>query len=362
MLPARIGQFDTEPDPSFADRETYAVNLIGESLKTVAFIGIKQHGRFVPRATCFFVTQPEFGFNFLHLVTAEHVISGLLTKGYEIWLRVNVYGPKGAVEIPIPDASTIFKFHPDNENEATDVAVCPFSDRSTDEQTGEIIHAAIRSFRLDKEAQGFIPNEQFEKATIGLGAEVAIIGLFRSHYGTNQNVPVVRVGNISAMPGEPIFTKYAGHIKAYLIEARSISGLSGSPVLVVPDSAILLAAAMKGHVLMEQGCALLGLMHGHFDVRNLNEDVVTEEDAPERSVHTGMGVVVPLSKIIETVNHPDLIEMRKTTAKRLREEKGATADVVADDVPVSDANPRHLEDFTRLVDVAARKRPQGDQT
>ena len=27
-----------------------------------------------------------------------------------------------------------------------------------------------------------------------------------------------------------------------------------------------------------------------------------------------------------------------------------------------DANPSHLEDFTRLVDVAARKRPQGDQT
>ena len=28
----------------------------------------------------------------------------------------------------------------------------------------------------------------------------------------------------------------------------------------------------------------------------------------------------------------------------------------------SDANPNHLEDFKRLVDVAARKRPQGDQT
>jgi hypothetical protein len=213
-----------------------------------------------------------------------------------------------------------------------------------------------------------VPTEEFEKKVIGLGAEVAVVGLFRSHYGTNQNVPIVRVGNISAMPGEPVFTKYAGHIKAYLIEARSIAGLSGSPVLIVPDSAILLAHMMRGQRLGgdqglgDQGCALLGLMHGDFDVKNLNEDVVTDEDAPNRGVHTGIGVVVPLAKIIDTINHPDLIEMRKAAAKQLREEKGATADVVADDAPVSDANPHHLEDFTRLVDVAARKRPQGDQT
>jgi hypothetical protein len=56
--------------------------------------------------------------------------------------------------------------------------------------------------------------------------------------------------------------------------------------------------------------------------------------------------------------------MRKTTAKRLREEKGATADVIADDAPsavsppASDENPNHLKDFTRLVDVAARKKPK----
>ena len=31
-------------------------------------------------------------------------------------------------------------------------------------------------------------------------------------------------------------------------------------------------------------------------------------------------------------------------------------------VSADDANPNHLKDFTRLVDVAARKRPQGDQT
>jgi hypothetical protein len=357
-----VGCYDRHPDPFFAERDFYTVNIISEALKTVAFLGIKKDGKFVPRATCFFVNYTDCGHRFLHLVTAEHVISGLLLRGHQIWLRVNVDGPKGVIEAPI--AADSFRFHPENEQEPTDVAVCPFSD-VFDDHEGRF-NLAVRAMSLDVDDEvGFSPTDEFWKENIGLGAEIGIIGLFRSHYGTNQNIPVVRVGNISALPGEPIFTKYAGHIKAYLVEARSIAGLSGSPVLVIPDSAVLLAKLIAKQKIPKQGCALLGLMHGHFDVPNLNEDVVTDDDAPERGVHTGMGVVIPLNKIIETIKHPDFIAMRKEIVGRLREQKGAKADFIADDlVSAVDAgeNPRHLEDFKRLVDVAARKRPQGDQT
>ena len=130
-----------------------------------------------------------------------------------------------------------------------------------------------------------MPTEEFTKKSIMLGAEIAIVGFFRSHYGKNKNVPIIRAGNISALLGEPIFTKYAGYIQGYLIEARSIAGLSGSPVFVFPDPAILLAKGLVGD--MGQGAALLGLMHGHFDVPNLNEDVVADEDEPSRGIHTG---------------------------------------------------------------------------
>ena len=267
QLASRIGQYDRYPDPYFAKRDLYVVNLISEALKTVAFIGIKQDGIFVPRATCFFVNYSEYGYKFLHLVTAEHVISGLLLKGHKLWLRVNVYGPKGAIELPISDADKVFKFHPENEREATDVAILPFSARYTDEETGETFDCAIRAMSLDSnDPMGFVPTEDFAKKSIGLGVEIGIIGLFRSHYGTNKNIPVVRVGNISMMPGEPVSTKYAGHIKAYLVEARSIAGLSGSPVLVFPDTAIVLAHVMKGF--NQQGCALLGLMHSHFTAKS----------------------------------------------------------------------------------------------
>jgi hypothetical protein len=366
MLTARIGQYDRDPDPYFAERD-YDVHLIPEALKCVAFLGIKKGGKFLPRATCFFVQYTEFGHSFCHLVTAEHVVSGLLSKGHDLWLRVNVYGKKGAMTFAIPDAGKVFRFHPNNENEATDVAICPCAPQFQDEETGETVHIAMRALRLDADAEdGFLPRGDFAEKRIGLGAEIAIIGLFRSHYGTNQNIPIVRVGNIAAMPGEPVHTDYAGYIKAYLIEARSIAGLSGSPVLIFPDSAVILAEGIAKRRIDQQGCALLGLMHGHFDVPNLNEDVVADEDAPERGVHTGIGVVVPVEKIVETLRHPDLTAMRKETAERLRKEKGATADIITDDVaasaapPANDENPKHREDFNSLVGAAARKLARED--
>jgi hypothetical protein len=359
MLTARIGQYDSDPDPYFAERDD--VRLDDIALKCVAFIGIKRGDRFVPRATCFFVSQIQFQHQFCSLVTAEHVVSGLLSKGHDLWMRINVHGPKGAVVIPIRDATAAFYFHPDNESHATDVAVSPMPTHYQDEKTGELHQFDINYLQLTGHPDNFVPNETF-KEKVGLGSDVAVIGLFRSHFGENRNVPIVRIGNISALPGEPVYTKYAGYLQAYLVESRSISGLSGSPVFAVADTALFVVEALAQRGMPKtQHLALLGLMHGHFDVPNLNEDVVSDDDMPERSVHTGIGVVIPIEKIIETLNHPDLIAMRKKTVERLRDRKGATPDLIDEaDLPASDENPNHREDFTRLLGEAARIRKSED--
>src|SRR6266508_3127203 len=360
MLIARIGRYNDDPDPFFVERDA-RVNLSDKVLKSVAFIGIKKDGRFQPRATAFFVSYEEDQHKFDHLVTAEHVIAGLLTGGHDIWLRVNLKnGDGGEVRLDGPGA---FRFHP-NENERTDVAVCPFSPNALgNDATGETLSADTVSLVLDESERGFLPTEEFAKQSMGLGGQIAIVGLFRSHYGKNRNIPIVRVGNISALPGEPVWTRYAGYLSAYLIEARSIAGLSGSPVFALSDYATVLANNLRGGA-VKQMAALVGLMHGNFDIPNLNEDVVADEDAPTRSVHTGIGVVIPVSKILETIRHPELTDMRKARVERLRK-TGATADVSSDDnvvvsPPASDANPKHREDFKRLLDAAARKPPQED--
>jgi hypothetical protein len=66
------------------------------------------------------------------------------------------------------------------------------------------------------------------------------------------------------------------------------------------------------------------MMVGHFDVKNLNEDVVVEDESGTTAtgIHTGIGVVVPASKIIETIEHPDLVQRRKKRAVEIREQAG----------------------------------------
>jgi hypothetical protein len=326
MLIVRIGYGECL-DPFFVDRWAH-MNLSRQILKSVVFVGIKKNDRFQPRATAFVVRYEEDQHKFDHLVTAEHVISGLLAQGHDIWLRMNLKNGEGAEVRFDPSA---FRFHPNNEKDPTDVAVSPFDPNGLENnETGEKFSIDSVALILNGSGgDGFLPSEEFTKEAIGLGSEIAIVGLFRSHYGKNKNVPIVRVGNIAALPGEPVLTSYTGYVSAYLIEARSIAGLSGSPVFALPDPAATVAKALRTGK-MGQGAALLGLMHGHFDVPNLNEDVVSDTSAPAQSVHSGIGIVIPVNKILETIKHPELTAMRKAVVTNLRK-GGPMADVISDD-------------------------------
>ena len=338
------------------------MNISDAALRSVAFLGTMERGKFIPRATCFFVQIIEDQHRFDHLVTAEHVISGLLTRGQEIWLRVNL--SNGGVHIGKLDADE-FRYHPNSEQEPTDVAVCPIVLGLINEKTGEAVQMEVQSLALNG-IGSLLPDDLFRKQYMGRGGEIAIVGLFRSHFGQNRNIPIVRIGNISMLPEEPVKTEYAQYVKAYLVEARSIAGLSGSPVFALPDLTLELAKGLlkaKGGIGIPfaQGAALLGLMHGHFDVPNLNEDVVTDENAPQRGIHTGIGVVIPVEKIIETVNHPELVSIRKKIVRE-HPERGATADLANDGVAGDDANQHHREGFTSLLNAAAKPRERDGQT
>jgi hypothetical protein len=152
----------------FCEAGWRAVNLRGDILKCVAFIGIKKDGRFQPRATAFVIRYKEDQHDFDHLVTAEHVIAGLLSRGHDIWLRFNIKNGDG-VEVRLDDPSR-FRFHPNNDQEPTDVAVSPFDARAfQDEQTGEYLIADTVPLVFEEGEQGFLPTDEFARQTIGLG-------------------------------------------------------------------------------------------------------------------------------------------------------------------------------------------------
>jgi hypothetical protein len=48
---------------------------------------------------------------------------------------------------------------------------------------------------------------KFAEHEVALGDEVIISGLFRHHVGTKRNIPIIRVGNLSALDEEKITTR-----------------------------------------------------------------------------------------------------------------------------------------------------------
>jgi hypothetical protein len=320
--------------------------------RCVLFLGNKDEGgKFHPRATGFVVRFDEGGLGFTYIVTAEHAIVRFQERKWDVWVRSNLKG--GGLLEEKWDAPKWW-FHPKNEEAPTDVAISPISFQPSEEFATALING-------ERSIAGTA--DVLVKRNLGLGDEVFITGLFRSHAGRQRNVPILRVGNLSLMKGEPVMTKWCGPIEAYLIEARSIGGLSGSPVFIHVPPFQVVNGTIKNAIGPQ--FYLLGLMHGHFDVKDLTEDFSVEDDSDDpKGIHSGIGVVVPVEKIIETIrDDEELAESRRDIIKRHRESRGATPDFADDKEPqAKDANPQHREDFTALVGEAARKQKRGEKT
>jgi hypothetical protein len=113
-----IRGYDPNLVPYFVDREPHL------RISNKAADSVEQKGSFRPKATCFFVQAIQDQHRFDHMVTAEHVVSGLLSRNHDLWLRVNTRDG-GVLELRLDPKE--FYFHPRAEVEPTDVAVYPFN-------------------------------------------------------------------------------------------------------------------------------------------------------------------------------------------------------------------------------------------
>jgi len=230
-----------------------------------------------------------------YVVTAKHILHD--AKKYALkefgisnlptGIRVNTF--KGeSTDIDIPDG--LWLHHPNDAS--VDVAISPIvmpnSWKGTMLRTSHALSAEI----INKEG-------------IGIGDEVFLIGLFQKHPGVRKNLPIIRVGNVAMMPEEPIETDN-GLIDAYLIECRSLSGLSGSPVFVVFRN--------PKHN-RESTFYWMGLMYGHWNVDNTSDSTIGQNSEP---LNTGIGIVVPAYKILEVMNQEKLIAWKKAQQKEAK--------------------------------------------
>jgi hypothetical protein len=158
-------------------------------------------------------------------------------------------------------------------------------------------------------------------------------------------MPIVRTGTIAAMPEERINSDF-GLIDAYLVEARSINGLSGSPVFVSTGFKSLVDG--KQYVQWGRvGFYLLGLMQGHWDAPIPDVDDVLEDAPPQRTsekkgkfVNTGIAIVVPATKILEIIQQPMMREQEDEQVKKLRAQRLPVMDSIEPEVSTDEGITR----------------------
>lgn len=264
-----------------------------EVRKCVVFVGLMVRGpggrqSFRVLGTAFIVSVPSEsiqGAQYLYLITAKHVAVNL--KNISLCVKVN---KKDGNSDFLCEDKVNWWYHPTDE--LVDVAVIPWSPPETVEFRAVPVNILLK-------------DEVIQNRNIGVGDEVFITGLFTPLSRSAKNMPIVRMGSIAMIPDEPVpinMNDMEVNVEAYLIEARSLSGLSGSPAFV----------RRSARLSVRDEFYLLGLTMGHWVIpsKQKRDELQMDNDIYSK-LNTGIAIVVPAAKILEVINRPELVEMRK---------------------------------------------------
>ncbi len=267
------------------------MKIPSEIRRCVAFTSIlnTKTNAYDPNGTVFFVGQDPPAGTFssarVFAVTAKHNVTKIRDQGFnEIFLRQNK-SLSATFDSPIGQNTNVdqWKWLDDI---SVDVAVCEIG-------VPHHFDELVIPFSI------FSTPEKWNTSEIDLGDETLMVGLFRHHIGTDRNIPIVRIGNLAASNEERVSTKL-GPMDAYLIEARSIAGLSGSPVFINFGVQRITNGELKTSSNGAPLFQLIGLVHGHFDEEEASSKYSAGSSEALSSVdriNTGIAIVTPIEKV-----------------------------------------------------------------
>ncbi len=278
-----------------------------------------------PAGTAFFLSWEASGLLLFYAVTARHVLDeGLRVGASGLFLRVRRFDPetrqpKGYKDVPITVDQWVR--HPD-----TDVAVARVA--LPDETMIGLVGPHSVGLLMGPPEQG--PNPYATEPVVGEGDDVFFVGMFNRFYGKESVLPIVRFGNIALMPYEPISVKLSKAedaptvpIDAYLVEARSWGGHSGSPAWVYFP---LTRDPTKGLTWDDTGGKtpkLLGLVHGHYSLTDETDFLGDSPDTRRLAANAGIAIVIPAHKITEVLEGDALKSEREAlVARKIRVPEG----------------------------------------
>lgn len=204
------------------------------------------------------------------VVTNRHVIEG----SNELFTRQNHPSEANVVGTSSEDEWIV---HPDPD---IDVAVRPFH---IPDLGGNVVSAV--SFYSDTDT---ILREHLIQTEFREGNEVFILGFPLSQVAKDKNYVIARQGIIAR-----IQDWYDGATKSFLIDASIFPGNSGGPVLAKPT------LHTYGHSITT--AKLIGMVSGYLPYRDIARSDQTGEPVLVSEENTGLGIVVPLDAIDETI-------------------------------------------------------------
>lgn len=270
-------------------------------------------------------SEPESDRVHLYVISNAHVVHG----GAPIPRLVDVDGTPRAVALTADD----WVAHPDGDDIAmADLGLVP--DRNYYYIN---VRSFLTSFELTRDALPY---------KVGPGDECLIIGRYINGAGRQFDQPVVRFGNLAMLP-ELVEQKSRGSFEqlSFLVDMRSQSGFSGSPVIVyyeapgyhLPPHPDGLTGPDLTRWQVEQTRSLheaqrpvinkywlLGIDWGHLPVLgDIRRDGVLTGERVE--VSSGMAAVVPAWKIRDLLDLEEFEMARKKSEEKLAEKNEGDA-------------------------------------
>lgn len=342
--------------PAFVFGQDMRIKDIAGVRDGVVYIGLERDGLFTPYGSGFLVNLwIDKEWRVICVVTALHVIQAV--PGETVYVRLN-RKVGGAASVPIESKQILGWQNNDLAIFGINLGTDIYDYKALDVDEGKLLQARY----------------MFEGITYG--DEVYAVGLYTSHYGLTRNVPIVRIGHVALLPGGEPVRGPGGYVDAYLIELRTIAGLSGSPVYLNPPE--VRVKGKKFQYLDGNWYLPIGILVGYHVVESKEDQVVVakwqtpqEAEEPKDTYsldqrNTGFGIVIPFEKVVEMLKgmKPGFKayaeQLKKNTPFRPASVSSADTNEVVSAPPSTSENPKHLEDFTSLVSEAARKPKQDD--
>jgi hypothetical protein len=174
----------------------------------------------------------------------------------------------------------------------------------------------------------FFDERRIEASELGIGEDAFMLGMFVNNPGVGRNVPSARFGNVSMLAdaGMPVEQGTGLRHPSHIVDMRSRTGFSGSPVFAFRTQSSHLDRVQRGHEGMhfslnrhvDAFVGVLGIHCGQFP-----EAIQAERNnGPNETwrVPSSMTVVVPAWKIIELLDTEEFQELRKAREARWKSE------------------------------------------